>query len=203
MNQQIIFIVLLVSGYLLGSIPFGYLFAKAKNIDIRKQGSGATGATNVSRVVGFKYAVAVAILDIAKAILPIYIGSFYFQPGWQMALISIAPVLGHIFPIWLGFKGGKGVSVIFASIIMVIGWKYSLILLVVWAILLYFVKFMSLTNLITVFVVPILFWLQTRSFEYWPIYVWLGIFYIFIIWWAHRENISRLRQGTEPKVIKF
>lgn len=198
MPNQLLFIALLIIGYLLGSIPFGYLISRSKNIDITKQGSGATGATNVSRSLGFKYAVLVAVLDIAKAVLPIYIGILYFFPGWQLVLISIAPVLGHIFPVWLKFKGGKGVSVIFASIIMVMGWQYSLIILVLWAIALLIIKTMSLTNLIAFLILPFLFWFKTHSY----IYVWLGIFYVITIYWAHRENIKRLRQGIEPKTIK-
>ncbi len=202
MDNQLLFVIFLISGYLLGSIPFGYLISKTKQIDIRKIGSGATGATNVSRALGFKYAILVATLDIAKALITIYIASFYFQPGWQLVLISIAPVIGHIFPIWLKFKGGKGVSVIFASIIFIIGWKYSLILFLVWILALSLIKIMSLTNLIACLVLPFLFWLKTKDYPYSYIYVLLGIFYILVIWFAHRENIKRLRQGTEPKIIK-
>lgn len=198
MEKQLIFIFFLIAGYLLGSIPFGYIISKTKKIDIRKKGSGATGATNVSRFLGLKYAILVAILDILKAIIPIFFAKFYFQPGIELALISIAPVLGHIFPVWLNFKGGKGVSVIFASIIMVIGWKYSLIILAFWVLFLFIIKIMSLTNILLFLILPFLFWHLTHSY----IYVGLGIFYVLIIWWAHRENIKRLLQGTEPKIIK-
>lgn len=198
MQSQFILFLLILLGYLSGSIPFGYIISKTKSIDIRKQGSGNIGATNVSRSLGFKYAVLVGFLDIAKAVLPIYIGSLYFQPGWQLALISIAPVLGHIFPIWLKFKGGKGVSVIYASIIMVMGWKWALILLGIWVIALFLIRTMSLTNIIIFIIVPFIFWYHTHSY----IYVALGIFYVLIIWWAHRENIQRLLKGTEPKLFK-
>lgn len=203
MNQQLLLILLLIFGYLAGSIPFGYLISKTKNIDIRKKGSGATGATNVMRAVGFKQGIVVAILDIAKAILPIYIGSLYFEPGWQMALISLAPVFGHIFPVWLNFKGGKGITVIFASMIMILGWKYFLIFLIAWAILLVCIQYMSLTNLIAILAIPFLFWYKTRFYAYCPVYVGLGFIYVIIVWWAHRENIKRLREGTETKIIKF
>ncbi|MFA5368396.1 MAG: glycerol-3-phosphate 1-O-acyltransferase PlsY [Candidatus Paceibacterota bacterium] len=198
MQNLLILLILILLGYLSGSIPFGYLISKTKNIDIRKQGSGNIGATNVSRFLGLKYAILVGILDIAKAVLPIYIGSLFFQPGWELALISIAPVMGHLFPVWLKFKGGKAVSVIFASIIMVMGWQYSLILLGIWIISLFLIKIMSLTNIIIFIIVPFIFWHQTHSY----IYVALGIFYVLIIWWAHRENIKRLIAGTEPKLIK-
>jgi glycerol-3-phosphate acyltransferase PlsY len=202
MQNQLILLILIVVSYLCGSIPFGYLISKTKNIDIRKQGSGNIGATNVSRFLGLKYAILVGVLDVAKAVLPIYIGSLFFNPGWEMAIISIAPVIGHIFPVWLKFKGGKGVSVIFASIIMVMGWQYSLILLGIWALSLLIIKIMSLNNIIIFVIVPFIFWYQTRGQSYSYIYVALGILYVLIIWWAHRENIKRLIAGTEPRIIK-
>lgn len=198
LSQSSLFVVLIIFGYLLGSIPFGFIIAKLKKIDIRKQGSGATGATNVSRTLGLGYAILVAILDIAKAAIPIYIGYLYFAPGWQMALISIAPVIGHIFPVWLKFKGGKGFATMFASVLIVFGWKYSLLLIALWIVMLFLIRTMSLTNLIIVWLLPPLFWVKTHSLTY----VLLGFFYITIIYWAHRENIKRLKQGIEPKLFK-
>jgi len=109
-NQTILLILFIIAGYLFGSIPFGYLIAKLKKIDIRKKGSGNIGGTNISRTIGFKYGILVSALDIIKAIIPIYIASRYLSQDWQMALVSISPVLGHIFPIWLRFKGGKRCS---------------------------------------------------------------------------------------------
>lgn len=199
MNQYILLALFIILGYLSGSIPFGYLVSKLKKIDIRKQGSGSTGATNVSRVVGFQYAVLVAVLDILKAVIPIYIASLYIKTDWQMALISISPVIGHVFSVWLNFKGGKGISTVFASIIMVCGWKYSLILLIIWIFALIIVKIMSLTNLGIALTIPLLFWISTYSLAY----LILGFVYIVIIYWAHRENIKRLLQGTEARIIKF
>ena len=198
MEQNILLIIFVIWGYFFGSIPFGYLITKIKNIDIRKEGSGNIGATNVSRVLGFKYAVLVGALDVTKAVIPIFVASRYIVNEWYMALIVISPVIGHIFSCWLNFKGGKAVSTIFASIIWVLGWKYSLILLLVWVVALRTIKIMSLTNLIIVWVVPLLFWLQTHSIAY----LTLGLIYIPIIYWTHRENIKRLRGGTEKRIIK-
>ena len=198
MGQNILLIIFVIIGYLFGSIPFGYIITKLKSIDITKQGSGNTGATNVSRVLGFKYAVLVGALDISKAIVPIYIASRYITNEWQMALVVISPVIGHIFSPWLNFRGGKAVSTIFASIIWVIGWKYALILLLIWVILLRTIKIMSLTNLIIIWFIPLLFWFQNHSF----VYLTLGLIYIPIIYWTHRENIERLKRGTEKKIIK-
>jgi glycerol-3-phosphate acyltransferase PlsY len=196
--MQNLLILFIVIGYLSGSIPFGYLIGKLKNIDVRKQGSGNIGGTNVARTLGFKYGVLVGVLDILKAIIPIYIAGRYLTQDWQMALVSISPVIGHIFPVWLKFKGGKGVATVAATIFMILGLKYSLIFLAIWILALFTLKIMSLTNLIIILSLPILFWMQTKS----NAYVMLAFVYILLIWWAHRENIKRLRQGIEPKIIK-
>jgi len=197
-NQLFLLILFIIIGYLSGSIPFGYLIGKLKNVDVRKKGSGNIGGTNVARTLGFKYGVLVGVLDILKAIIPIYIAGKYLTQDWQMALISISPVLGHIFPVWLRFKGGKGVATVAATIFMILGLKYSLIFLAIWILSLFTLKIMSLTNLIIILSLPVLFWMQTKS----SAYVVLAFVYILLIWWAHRENIKRLRQGIEPKIIK-
>ncbi|MDD5098418.1 MAG: glycerol-3-phosphate 1-O-acyltransferase PlsY [Candidatus Pacebacteria bacterium] len=190
--------IFIIIGYLFGSIPFGWVIAKINKIDIQKQGSGNTGATNVSRVLGFKYALLVGILDVSKAVLPALIAKHYLNNEWFIALAMIAPIIGHIFPVWLKFKGGKAVSTIFASIIVILGWKYSLMLLIVWIIALRTIKIMSLTNLIIIWFIPLIFWYQTHSFAY----LTLGLIYIPLIYWAHRENIERLKNGTEKRIIK-
>lgn len=198
MDQNILLIVFIILGYLFGSIPFGYIIAKLKNINIQKQGSGNIGATNVSRVLGFKYAIIVGLLDVLKVILPATIAKQYLTNDWYVCLAIIAPILGHLFPIWLNFKGGKAVSSVFASMIVIIGWKYSLIFLLIWIITLRLIKIMSLTNLIVIWFVPLLFWLFTHSIAYFS----LGLLYIPILFWAHRENIKRLKEGTEKRIIK-
>lgn len=198
MDQNILLVIFIVLGYFFGSIPFGYIITKLKGSDITKQGSGNIGGTNVYRVLGFKYAVLVGALDVAKAVVPIYVASQYITNEWYMAAIVISPALGHIFSFWLKFRGGKAVSTVFASIIWVLGWKYSLILLLCWIVFLRIVKIMSLTNLIVILFVPILFWLKTHSYAY----LTLGLIYIPILYWTHRENIKRLKEGTEKRIIK-
>ncbi|MFZ3057537.1 MAG: glycerol-3-phosphate 1-O-acyltransferase PlsY [Minisyncoccales bacterium] len=198
MDQNILLLIFIVLGYFFGSIPFGYIIAKLKKVDIQKQGSGNIGATNVSRVLGFKYAILVGLLDILKVILPAIIAKQYLVNDWYICLAILAPMIGHIFPIWLKFKGGKAVSSVFASMIVILGWKYSLIFLLIWIIALRLIKIMSLTNLIVIWFVPLLFWLITHSIAYLS----LGLLYIPILFWAHRENIKRLKEGTEKRIIK-
>ena len=198
MDQNILLVIFVILGYLSGTIPFGYVIAKLKHIDIQKQGSGNIGATNVSRVLGFKYALLVGLLDILKVVVPAIIAKQFLTNDWYICLAILAPVLGHLFPVWLKFKGGKAVSGVFASMVVIIGWQYSLVFLLVWAILLKLIKIMSLTNLIIIWIVPLLLWINTHSLAYLS----LGLLYIPILYWAHRENIKRLREGTEKKIIK-
>jgi len=198
MDENILLVIFIILGYFFGSIPFGYIITKLKGTDITKQGSGNIGGTNVYRVLGFKYAVLVGLLDVIKAIIPIYIASLYITNEWYMVLVILSPAFGHMFSPWLKFKGGKAVSTVFASFVWILGWQYSLVLLLVWAISLRMIKIMSLTNLIVIWFIPLLFWIKTQSYAY----LTLGLIYIPILYWAHRANIKRLREGTEKKIIK-
>jgi len=190
------FYILILLAYLLGSVPFGYLAAKLHKIDIKKVGSGGTGATNVSRALGTKWAVIVALLDVLKAALPVYLAFNYLTIEWQIALVSLIPVLGHIFPVWLKFKGGKGIATFVPALIAFAGLIPFLILLAVWAIMLKITKIMSLNNLILGFFVPFLFWFHTYSLAYFI----LGIIFYLIILWSHRENVYRLYNEKELKL---
>ncbi|MDD4358382.1 MAG: glycerol-3-phosphate 1-O-acyltransferase PlsY [Candidatus Pacebacteria bacterium] len=190
-----IYLLILIS-YLLGSIPFGYIAGKINKIDIKKIGSGSTGATNVSRALGVRWAVLVAILDVLKAALPVYLASNYLTIEWQIALVSIIPVLGHIFPIWLKFKGGKGIATFVPALIAFCGLKEFIILITIWAILLKITKTMSLNNLVLGFFIPFIIWLHSHSITYFI----LGVVFYLIILWSHRENIKRLYCEKELKL---
>jgi len=198
-----LWVILIVIGYLLGSIPFGYLVSKAKRVDIQKVGSGNIGGTNVSRVLGFKWGAFVAILDVLKGAIPAYLaisphtifGVGVFFLNWQIALIALTPVLGHIFPIFLKFKGGKGMATTFGVLIVLLGWKYFLIWLSAWILILIIFKIMSFTNLLMASFLPLIFWISSFSLAYFT----LGIILAILIWWAHRENLERIKEGTESK----
>lgn len=199
MNQELIFILLSIFSYVCASTPIGYLVAKLKGIDIRKTGSGNVGGTNILRTLGFKYFLVVVILDILKVALPILIGKYLLLTDWQLAFIALLAIGGNMFSFWLGFKGGKAVSAVFAVFICLVGIQNALMFLFVWGILLYVLKIMSLTNLIMVIIIPVAIWQTTQSIPF----TILGIVFIPIVWWAHRENIKRLANGKEPKIIKF
>jgi len=189
---------LIVFGYLFGSIPFSYLIPKAKGIDIRKVGSGNVGGTNVIRAMGLKFGLLASILDLSKAIIPVYLATRFLLFDWQIALVAITPVLGHIFPVWLGFKGGKGVSSTIGVLLVLLGWKHFLILILIWVIVIVIFQIMSVASLLMLSLLP----LFLAYFSYPMPYYFLVIALAVLIWWAHRENLQRIKEGVEPK-FKF
>ena len=189
---------LLFFGYLLGSIPSGYLISKRKGVDIRKVGSGNIGGTNVSRAFGLKWGVIVGVLDILKGVIPVYLAQNYLSSDWQIALVAVSPVLGHIFPVWIKFKGGKGVATSAGALFVILGHKYVLILFLIWILTLLIIRVMSFASLSMASFIPLMLWLYTRSLGYFT----LGLALSGLIFWAHRENIKRIKNQTEPK-FKF
>lgn len=199
MNQELVFALLILFSYLCASTPFGYLIAKSKKIDILKQGSGNVGGTNILRSLGFSYFLLVVILDILKVAIPVLLAQYFLLPNWEVAIVALFAIIGNMFSFWLKFKGGKAVSAVFAVFICLVGLKNALLFLIAWVLFLFVLKIMSLTNLILVFTIPVAIWFSTGSTSF----TILGILFIPIVWWAHRENIKRLIKGTEPKIIKF
>lgn len=190
------FILLIIFGYLLGSIPWGFLFSKLKGIDIRKVGSGATGTTNVIRALGIKWGLLVAILDFLKGVIPTYLAIKLLIVDWQIVLVVITPVLGHIFPAWLKFKGGKGVATTLGVLFVLLDWKILLILFFFWLLVIAVFQIMSLTNLLMVSFLPLALWFSSFSLAYLS----LGWVLFALIWWSHRENLKRIKEGIEPKI---
>jgi glycerol-3-phosphate acyltransferase PlsY len=179
--------------YLAGSIPSGYLVARSRGIDIRQVGSGNIGGTNVTRSLGFKWGALVGVLDFFKSFIPAWLASHFIKVDWQVLLISIMPVIGHVYPVWLKFKGGKGVSTIFGILAAYFGFGFFLIWFVIWYLAVKFVKLMSLVNLLMSLVFPLLFWYKYRSW----LYVVFGAILCILVWWSHRSNIKRLIAGNE------
>jgi acyl phosphate:glycerol-3-phosphate acyltransferase len=196
MSDILIFIVVCIAAYLLGSIPFGFIFARARGVDIRQVGSGNTGATNIARSLGRKTGAIVAVLDFSKGFLPVLLAQYLFIQDWQVILVSVLPIIGHIFPIWLRFKGGKGVATTFGLLAGYFGPIYFLIFLLIWYLAVRVIKLMSLVNLVVGLSLPLAFWLNFREFDFTILGAGLGL----ILWWTHRENISRLLAGKENKI---
>ncbi len=208
--------ILVIFAYLLGSVPFGLLIAKAKGIDLRSVGSGNIGATNVGRALGRKWAYLCFILDALKGAVPMIIaGAMIDKPAsiidlWLWLLVGCTTVAGHIYPVYVRFKGGKGVA---TSLGMVLGlWPYftvcGLITFVIWAIALFKWKYVSLSSIIGAIAFPIIFAVgilikspQWSFGQLWPLLT-VAILMAALVVLTHRENIARLKKGTENKVFQ-
>jgi len=198
MTNILIFTSVCLLAYLVGSIPVGFLVAKARGINIQDVGSGSTGATNITRTLGWKWGVAVGVMDFGKGFLPAFLAQKYFVHNWQIFLVSLLPVIGHIFSVWLNFKGGKGVATIFGILAAYFGLPLFLVFLAIWLLIVKLVKLMSLVNLVVALLIPLAFWLKFQSL----FHALFGLLFGVIIWWSHRENIRRLLAGDENKIHK-
>lgn len=182
-----------ILAYLAGSIPSGYLVAKSRGVDIRQVGSGNIGGTNVTRSLGFQWGALVGVLDFLKSYIPSALALHFLKVDWQILLISIMPVIGHVYPIWLKFKGGKGVSTVFGILMANFGFIFFLIWFVVWYLAVKTVKLMSLVNLVMALAFPVLFWFKYHSW----LFATFGFLLTILVWWCHRSNIKRLLAGNE------
>ena len=184
---QIIFI-----SYLMGSMPFGFLLTKLfLKIDIREIGSGNIGATNVLRTGNKLIGYGTLILDIVKAVIPVLISKFYFEE--YIYISALAVFIGHVFPIWLKFKGGKGVAT-YVGILFCINIYLGLVFIISWLIIFLFSKFSSLASILATLIVPV-FTLFNNDFEnkYFFVIMFILIFY------THKENVKRLINKEESK----
>lgn len=188
---------LLVGGYLLGSIPFGYLIGRSYGFDIRTKGSGNIGAANILRVIGKGPAAVTLLLDAAKGLLPIILArqACLLPPGWIIA-IGLAAIIGHTFSIFLKFKGGKGVA---TSLGVLIGLSplTALFVLLVWLAVFAASRIVSFASLTAALSLPPLLWYQAN---HQPAFLAFGVLMAVLVFLAHRKNIKRLLSGQEPKV---
>lgn len=189
--------VLAIVGYLIGSIPFGYIAGIMHGVDLRTVGSGSTGGTNVYRALGIRWAALSGTLDLAKGLVFVFLLDTLTptQTTLQWFLL-LAPIVGHIYPVWLNFKGGKGVSVAFGGLMYVLGVPFAVVSIAIWIVALKIIKIMSLVNLVLFALLPVYVYATTQSLAY----TIASAFVALIIWWAHRENIARLRTGNEKKL---
>ena len=184
----------LAIGYLLGSIPFGLVFAFASGAgDVRKIGSGNIGATNVLRT-GKKWAAAATLLcDGLKGAIAVLFVRAYLPPGCEI-FAALAAVLGHIYPVWLKFKGGKGVAT-FIGVTTALYWPVGLLVGTSWLLAALVWRISSLSALIAIALSPVYFFVLGRH-EYAPVAALLAV----LIFYTHRENIRRLLAGAEPRI---
>jgi glycerol-3-phosphate acyltransferase PlsY len=189
-------IVLLLACYLIGSIPTSYIVGKlARGIDLREHGSKNLGATNVYRMLGWKYAIPVALFDIAKGAVPVLALAPSEGVVWLPFAGGAAAVLGHMFSPFVRFKGGKGVATA-AGVFLALAPLAVLIALGVWVLCLWLTGYVSLSSIIAVLTVPISVRLLQPAD--WLMF-WTGVALVVLIIIAHRRNISRLLNGTENR----
>lgn len=217
-------LILIVAAYLIGSIPFGLLVGLAKGVDIRKSGSGNIGATNAGRVLGKTYGIAVFLLDVLKGLLPTLIFGFYVQGAWTAeppvtgAAIFLwwiaaagACICGHVFPIYLGFRGGKGVATslgVLLGFYPLLTWP-GLIAFGVWIALTGITRYVSVGSVGAAAAFPIIFAVMVRltgpadrGFDFdrlWPLYA-FSLAMAGLVIFRHRGNLKRLMAGTESKI---
>ena len=189
------FLLLSIFAYFLGSIPFGFLIGKLKGVNIRKIGSKSTTSTNVARALGWRWGIMSAILDFSKGAIPVLLAKAELFNPWQLIIVAFLPTIGHVLPVWLKFRGGKGASTFYASTLTLIGFRYSLILFPIWFLILVLTKTMSMGNILFPWILVILFSIFF-PFHY-AVFAFLGASFSLF---AFRENIKRIKKGIEPKI---
>lgn len=200
------YILTAVLGYLFGSIPTGYLVARARGVDIRSVGSGNIGATNVLRTLGKPAGIFVLVVDAIKGIIPVALGMHVLAPifagvpsgehrVWYAVVGGVVAVLGHNYTCWLNFKGGKGIATSAGALLGLVP-ASLLIILSVWMIVFALTRFVSLASICASATLPFAAWLtgQPRTL----VYITGGMAALAI--YKHKANIARLLKGTEPRV---
>lgn len=190
-------------GFLAGSVPFGLLVARAKGVDIRKHGSGNIGATNVLRVVGRPYGIAVFVLDCLKGLLPVLWARGDSWAGTAGELLPIltglAGILGHNYSPWVGFKGGKGIATSAGVLMGLFPWSLG-IGLVVWWLVFKWSRYVSVASMVAAVSIPCTELVLSMVRGDWrPYSLGFTIFIAIMAIWRHRSNIRNLREGKENR----
>ena len=190
---------MLVVSYLLGSIPFAFLFVRAAGRgDVRRIGSGNVGATNAMRAIGWKLALAVAVLDVGKGVAAVVLmRQVTANPAWAAAA-GVLAVVGHCFPVWLSFSGGKGVATA-AGAFGAFALIPVLVVAFVWVALLALTRVVSLSSVLAATCFPIAFYYLANPPP--PVALCAAVAALLIIW-RHRYNLARLLRGEEPRLGK-
>ena len=186
-----IFLIGIIS-YLMGSIPFGFILTKIfLKKDIRKIGSGNIGATNALRTGNKTLGYSTLVLDILKAIIPVIYVKIFYQDFLYMA--SLCAFIGHVFPIWLKFKGGKGVAT-YLGILFAINFYFGIVFIASWLVTFFISKFSSLSSLVGSASIPVYLLILTQLDQV----IFFTIMFV-LIFFTHRENIKRLKNKEETK----
>jgi len=193
-------LLILFLGYLFGSFPSGYLAGRiTKGVDIRSLGSGSTGATNVLRHIGKRAAIAVFLIDVFKGVLSILLAKYFLlNDSWQVA-IGLSTLIGHIWPVWLNWRGGKAVATglgIFLGLSLQVG----LATLGIFILMIALFRIVSLASISAVLTLPLIMFLSFQESSVSIPYLIVSLLAMTLVIWRHRENIARLIKGKEPKI---
>ena len=191
---MLVIILLIFVSYLIGSVPTGYLLGKLRGVDVRTIGSGNVGATNVARAVGKSQGIITLIADAAKGYLPVFMALQLGQGSLTVGLTAIAAFLGHLYPLFLNFQGGKGVATGFGAL-LALAPMATMVLVVVFVLTVVATRIVSLGSLATAVAAPLSLWLFHQP----PVIVAMGCFLGAMVIIRHRANIQRLLAGTEPR----
>jgi glycerol-3-phosphate acyltransferase PlsY len=191
---MIAIVLLIVFAYLMGSVPSGYILGKMSGIDVRSVGSGNIGATNVVRALGKGRGALTLFADVAKGYLPVFVGLRLEFDAAVIALVAIAAFLGHLYPLFLNFQGGKGVATTLGAL-LALAPAATLVLVVVFAVAVLVSRIVSLGAITAAMAAPVALWFFSQSL----VFAAMGLFLGAMIILRHRGNIQRLFAGTEPR----
>jgi len=186
---------LLALGYVLGSIPFGLIVGKFAKVDLRKSGSGNIGATNMFRQGGWKLGLTVLLLDGLKAAIPTYLATQYLSLPWQHILVGLMAIIGHTYPLFAKFKGGRGAAP-GLGVLLALSPLVFLILLTIAFSLIFLLRIVSIATLTCCLLAPGLFYGFKQPIDY---TIFVTVICCLIIF-RHKDNISRLIKGSENKI---
>lgn len=192
---MITFAVFLIFAYLAGSVSSAVIVSRIMGFaDPRSEGSGNPGATNVLRVAGKHAAAIVLLCDFLKGFLPVMIGALFHLTPMALGWVALIAIVGHIFPVFFQFKGGKGIATA-GGAIMAFSWHLGLVLLIIWIIIAAISRFSSLASLSSCAAAPVLtMWIGS------PDFVLPAAIIMLLVFWRHQGNINRLMEGTESKI---
>ena len=189
-------LLILAIGYLLGAMPNGYLAGRwLKGIDLRQCGSGSTGATNVLRNVGKGPALVVFLIDVGKGALAVLLAKQVGLNDWLQVLTGLAALAGHIWPVWLGWKGGKAVAT-GLGLFLGLAWPVGLASLGIFLAVISIFRIVSLSSVAAAMALPVLMMATDQN----TASITVSVVAMLLVLWRHRSNIERLIAGTEPKI---
>lgn len=192
MKENIIFVILLILSYFLGTLSPSSIIARSRGLDIKKEGSGNAGTTNALRVLGGRAALVTLVVDIGKGFLAVCIAGLFIRPELA-AYCGFAAFVGHVFPVFLRFDGGKGVATAFGALLG-IDWKLALLCLGIVILIVLVTRMVSMGSVVIGLAFPLLVWFLHPSF-FWP-----GLAMALILLIRHSGNIGRLMRGEEDKI---